>query len=113
MVEFNEQQKFCNNCGESFIAIDTRHNCIACLEDIHKKINYCNGCGNNFLGSSRKHYCDSCFVVRYPAPKEWNRSEKKCKNCNNFFMPKQFNNSYCSDECRVKYHKEKILSMNL
>lgn len=115
MLKFNEYQKYCNNCSSKFIATRSRHICNECYSVKTKKYIYnyiyCNHCGEKLVNSNHKHYCNKCFEIRYPPPKDWDRSDKNCINCNKLFKPKQPNNTYCSTNCRTEYHKEQRLKI--
>lgn len=110
--EHRDQRKHysfvCKNCGQEYQTTDVRRNTV-CSEDCRQEWigkqrhqgalteKQCLSCGETFEGiPSGLDYCsDECKERGVP---------RTCKVCDGEFYGRQ-NTCYCSDECRLKYHR--------
>lgn len=108
--------KNCKICGKTFYGFHTKKYCSdKCILEGHKisdlkwkkhqiiKKRYCIEC-NNILPKNANKFCTKeCNIKFNKNIKKKKITNKRCKICGNFFMPKNIKNIYCkSEKCQEK-----------
>jgi hypothetical protein len=76
-------------------------------------------CGNVFIAKkSDSKYCPECkkkhaAVLVFRGKNKKNPSKKECPQCHEMFTPKRDTGIFCSNKCRVKYHRKNKITSSL
>lgn len=111
----------CKECSNHFVDGFGNFCSRKCYERNWHKTHYvnrvseckCSNCGKIFQGDSKRKYCSKQCLLEFNKLRKSEREPRKtiCKGCAGEFISMHRSKFYCTDECRAKNRKKRVVKI--